>query len=117
MQARRVKRSTDGGHSMQTPKSPVHIRFVQDGKRVLFTSQCMLVLRGRFVGTACGIACFDEVRLVDFCDRRRAHDWKPKDFRGPVTIEILTPDGVVIDRMGLATAGDVAAHPRGEVLV
>ena len=79
------------------------------------TVRGMLVLRGEYVGTVGDVPCFSEVRVVDFYDRRRAVDHSPKTFRGPFTIEVMTPQGEVISRIAIATAADVAAHPAGKV--
>ncbi len=95
--------------------NPVFFRYLQNGQVVFSTNRGLLVLRGEYVGNVGDVPCFSEVRVVDYYDRRRAVDHSPRDFRGPFTIEVTTPQGEVISRIAVATAADVAAHPAGKV--
>ena len=98
------------------PKAPVHYRISRGGKVVFFTVSSYMILRG-FSGLVGDVPCFSEVRFLDFWDRRRGRDIDAEYFGGPATIEVLSTTGEVINRIGLANTADIAAHPRGMVMV
>ena len=100
---------------MAETKTSVTYRVIQAG-RVFFTGRHhQLVITGQLVGTIGDVACFDGIRWIDNHDRRRAADETPDTYRGPVTIDMVSDDGVIIGRIGLAWESDVASHPRGEL--
>ncbi len=100
---------------MTLPKAPVHYRIIQNGQTKFYSESVYMVLRSRCTGVIGNVACFSEISMLDFYDRRRGRDIDANYFNGPATIEILTPAGEVISRIGLATKADVADHARGRV--
>jgi len=98
------------------PKSPVDFRILQDGREIALIKNTMLVIRSRLTGIVANCPCFREIRLVDFWDRRRALDITTATYRGPVTIEMVTTAGEIINRIAVADVADVKAHPRGELI-
>jgi hypothetical protein len=97
-------------------KSPVNFRVLQDGLVLAVFTNVMLVIRSNMVGTVVNVPCFSELRFVDFWDRRRAMDITTKNFRGPVSIEIVSAStGERINVIAVADREDIASHPRGKV--
>jgi hypothetical protein len=100
---------------MKLATAPVHYRIVQNGVQKFYSDNVIIEFRGDYTGTVGDAACFSAIRLVDFWDRRRGRDITADTFNGPATIEVLTPAGEVVGRIGLASFEDVAAHRGGEV--
>ena len=97
-------------------KSPVNFRIIQNGEEIALLRNVKLVIRSNMTGTVNDVACFSELRFVDFWDQRRAMDITTKRYNGPVSVEIITAaTGERINVVAIADRADVASHPRGKV--
>jgi len=97
-------------------KSPVNFRILQGGNEIAVLRNVKLVIRSNMVGTVGDVACFSELRFVDFWDQRRAMDVTTKRYNGPVSVEIITAKtGERINVIAIAERENVASHPRGKV--
>ena len=98
------------------PKSPCNFRILQNGEEIAVLRNVKLVIRSNMTGTVNDVACFSELRFVDFWDQRRAMDVTTRNYNGPVSVEIITATtGERISVIAVADRQDVASHPRGKV--
>jgi len=97
-------------------QSPVNFRIIQNGEEIALLRNVKLVIRSNMTGSVGNVACFSELRFVDFRDQRRAMDFTTKNYRGPVSVEIIAATtGERINVIAIADRADVASHPAGKV--
>ncbi len=82
-------------------------RMHRDGKTQATYTHHEIIIVGKLVGSVGRVACFDEVRVIDKEDRRRARDLNTAYFNGPVSVDVMNAKGEVIGRFAIADARDL----------
>ncbi len=85
----------------------MNYRVHRNGKTEANYTHHEIVITGKLVGSVGRVACFDEVRVIDAEDRRRARDVNTAYFNGPVTVDVLNAKGELIGRFAIADARDI----------
>ena len=100
----------------RSQKSVVNFRISQNGVEIAVWRNVRMMILSNMSGTVGNVACFPELRFLDHADSRRAVDLTTRNYRGPVSVEVLSATtGQCIHVIAVADRQDVASHPRGKV--